>query len=76
MLRGGLVKSCGCMHSYGEEKIALCFTKMGVLYERQKTFEDCRNPKTGFLLYFDFLSSCFMRLILVRSFQSETSPSS
>ena len=53
-LRAGLTKSCGCLHSLGEEKIQQILVELNISFERQKTFEDCRNPKTGYKLYFDF----------------------
>ena len=53
-LRAGLVKSCGCLHSLGEEKIQKILTNLNINFERQKTFDDCRNPKTDYKLYFDF----------------------
>lgn len=53
-LRAGLVLSCGCLHSKGEEKIALSLKELNIQNYRQHTFEGCRNPKTNYLLYFDF----------------------
>ena len=53
-LRAGLVNSCGCMKSKGEEKIALILQKLNINFKRQYTFEDCRNPKTDYKLFFDF----------------------
>lgn len=53
-LRAGLVLSCGCLHSKGEETIALILKEMGIQYLRQHTFKDCYNPATGYPLYFDF----------------------
>lgn len=53
-LRAGLTLSCGCLHSKGEEKIALLLKELNIQNYRQHTFENCRNPETKYLLYFDF----------------------
>lgn len=53
-LRAGLVQSCGCLHSKGEEKIALILKEMNIKNLRQFVFKDCRNPKTNYPLYYDF----------------------
>lgn len=46
--------SCGCIQSQGEEKIALWLQKQEIFFERQKSFNDCRDLKTNYLLKFDF----------------------
>jgi very-short-patch-repair endonuclease len=46
--------SCGCIQSKGEEKIADWLKLHGIKFERQKTFDSCRNDKTNYLLRFDF----------------------
>jgi len=49
--------SCGCPKcrlSKGEQKIMAFFDINNIQYINQKTFDDCRNPKTGRLLKFDF----------------------
>ena len=43
--------SCGCIKSYPEEIIANFLDQHGILYERQKTFENCVDKG---LLLFDF----------------------
>lgn len=50
------VKSCGCLKfkSLGEEKIIKVLQKNNIKYEKEKTFEDCINPKTGYKLRYDF----------------------
>lgn len=53
-LRGGFVKSCGCIHSFGEQKIAEILTNLNIKYTRQKTFDDLLSPDTNYHLYFDF----------------------
>lgn len=53
-LRAGLVQSCGCLHSKGEEKIGLLLQEMKIKNYRQYVFEDCRNPNTNYPFYFDF----------------------
>ena len=53
-MRGGFAQSCGCLHSVGEEVVQRILEALHIKYERQKTFEDCRNPKTNYKLYYDF----------------------
>lgn len=43
-----------CLRSIGEEKIAKFLNNLGIIYEVQKTFEGCINPKTNYKLKFDF----------------------
>lgn len=45
------IQSCGCMISKGEETIGSYLTNQGVSYEKQKSFDDCRDVKP---LPFDF----------------------
>ena len=52
-LRGGLIKSCGCLISYGENQIEAIFKDKNINYKRQYSFNDLRGPKQG-LLKFDF----------------------
>lgn len=40
--------------SKGENKIKQVLKSMHIEFETQKTFNDCRNPKTNYLLRFDF----------------------
>jgi hypothetical protein len=50
-----LGKGCPkCHTSKGERKIIQIFTDNKVKYELQKTFSDCKNPKTNYKLRFDF----------------------
>ena len=53
-LTQGRTQSCGCLQSSGELKIANLLTENNIYYEQQKTFDDCRNPNTGYPLRFDF----------------------
>lgn len=48
--------SCGCHSniSKGEQKIKEFLDKKKIVYITQKTFNNCRNPKTNCVLYFDF----------------------
>ena len=48
--------SCGCLRhkSKGELRIKNYLEKKSFLFEEQKTFNDCVNPKTNALLKFDF----------------------
>ena len=55
-LKNGDVTRCNdCkIKSKGEEKIIQLLQENGISFEREKTFESCRNPKTNKLLRFDF----------------------
>ena len=47
--------SCGCQTgSIGEQIISELLLKNNILFEREKIFDDCINPKTGKHLRFDF----------------------
>ena len=49
--------SCGCPKcrlSKGEQRIMTFLDAANIQYISQKTFDDCRNPRTGRLLKFDF----------------------
>lgn len=48
------VHSCGCVNSNGELKISNLLTKGGYVFQKQKSFHDCINDKTGKVLLFDF----------------------
>lgn len=43
-----------CSESKGEKKVARALKSLNIPFERQKTFNDCVNPKTGRKLKFDF----------------------
>lgn len=54
-LRNHHVNSCGCLKiSIGELKISQLLTKYNIPFETEKSFNDCRNPKTNYPLRFDF----------------------
>ena len=55
-LQAGHINSCGCSIpiSRGEEKIKKILEKANIPYIREYTFSDCRDPKTNYLLRFDF----------------------
>ena len=53
-LRKGATNSCGCIKSYGEEKISYLLNLNNIFYQTQKTFETCRFPDTNALARFDF----------------------
>lgn len=53
-LRSGKTQSCGCLKSKGEEKIAQILSKNNISYSKEKTFDNCRFPKTNRLAKFDF----------------------
>ena len=52
-LRRGHTQSCGCLKSKGEMGISKILRENNISFEPQKTFDDCRNPKTNKLLFFD-----------------------
>lgn len=47
-------KSCGCLKSKGEEKIGKILQSLNISFEKEKTFDNCINPKTKCSLRFDF----------------------
>lgn len=50
-----ITQSCGCLtNSTGEEKIAELLKDNKILFERQKTFDNCRFIDTNALAKFDF----------------------
>lgn len=53
-LRTGHTQSCGCLQSKGEMKISKILRENNIPFEPQKTFDDCRNHKTGMMCFFDF----------------------
>lgn len=52
-LRNGNTKSCGCLNSYPEEQIASLLKNQGIIFNRQKTFNDLLNDNK-YKLKFDF----------------------
>lgn len=52
-LRAGLVKSCGCLHSLGEQKINNILNNLQIGFISQKSFNDLKS-KLGHYLFFDF----------------------
>lgn len=50
----GTAKSCGCIRSYGEKKISEVLVSMKIPFEKEKSFDSCRNPETNTLFRFDF----------------------
>lgn len=53
-LVSGNTKSCGHHISLQEDSIAKILDELKIEYIKQKTFLNCVNPKTNFLLKFDF----------------------
>ena len=47
------VKSCGCIKSKGEQKIAKLLSENNIPFETQKTFETCKF-ENNYFAYFDF----------------------
>lgn len=54
LLNSGEKLSCGCIKSFGEQKITQLLTQNNIYFEREKTFESCRFPDTKRLARFDF----------------------
>lgn len=52
-LRAGLVQSCGCLHSLGEQKINNILTQLHINFIPQKSFDDLKS-NLEFPLFFDF----------------------
>lgn len=50
-LRNGTTRSCGCIKSHGEEKIATLLNENGIAFEREYSFDDLRYENK---LRFDF----------------------
>lgn len=54
-LKTGNTKSCGCIKkSSGEDKICSLLQELNIIFDAEKFFNDCKNPKTQRLLPFDF----------------------
>lgn len=54
-LSSGDTQSCGCLKiSHGELKIQQILEEYNISYVREKSFDDCINPKTNKKLRFDF----------------------
>lgn len=54
LLISGNTVSCGCLKSKGENRIEQVLQELCIDFDREKTFSDCKNPKTNTLLRFDF----------------------
>lgn len=52
-----------CKRSHGEQKVSLFLEKNNIPYKIQKSFNDCRNSKTNYLLRFDFFIPLLNTLI-------------
>lgn len=53
-LISGNVRSCGCIASAGEQRIAELLTENNIAFTKEYTFPDLINPKTNRRLRFDF----------------------
>lgn len=53
-LRIGASKSCGCVKSYGEQKIASILSQYQIPFVQEKDFENCRYEDSNFKAKFDF----------------------
>lgn len=61
-LRSGHTKSCGCLKSYGEFKVAECLSELKLPYIREYSFSDLQSHK-GTKLRFDFFIPSINTLI-------------
>lgn len=61
-LRNGHTKSCGCLKSYGEFKVAECLSELKLSYIREYSFPDLQSHK-GTKLRFDFFIPSINTLI-------------
>jgi len=52
-LRNGDTKSCGCLISAGEHRIAYLLDKLGFQYKKEYSFSDLKT-NNGYLMRFDF----------------------
>lgn len=64
-LRAGLVMSCGCLHSKGEEKISKILREMKIDYISQYHTDELKNDNNYFL-YFDFFFQILMWLLNIK----------
>lgn len=62
-LINGSTKSCGCVKSRGETKIANILNNNNIKFEKQKWFDSCRFPDTNWVAYFDFYLPSYNLLI-------------
>lgn len=58
-----LCYTCDPISSIAELKIEEILKQHNIKYEKEKTFNDCVNPKTNHILYFDFYLSDYNILI-------------
>ena len=63
-LRKGNTKSCGCSASHGNEYIEQLLLQKGIVFTREKIYNDCISP-TGALLKFDFCIEMKNKIILI-----------
>ena len=68
-------QSCGCLKSKGEEKISLILLQNNILFEKQKSFDNCRFEKTNSLAKFDFYLPQYQTLIEYDGIQHYTANS-
>ena len=62
-LLSGATQSCGCLISKGEQKIMQILQENNIIFERQKTFNNCIFPNTKAYAKFDFYLPNFNILI-------------
>ena len=53
-LISGASRSCGCVQSMGEVKIASILSDLHIAFDKEVTFDTCRNAKSNKPLRFDF----------------------
>lgn len=69
-LISGRTKSCGCIKSFGEEKISEILNSNNIIFKREVTFSDLHGENNG-LLRFDFGIYFQDKLVKLIEFQGE-----
>lgn len=69
-LRNGCKKSCGCVKSFNEARVASILRAKGVNFQREFSFDDLVSDK-GRRLRFDFAIFCNNRLEFLLEFQGQ-----
>lgn len=69
-LKDGMVRSCGCIKSFGEETIAKFLSEKHISFKREYTFPNCLSSK-GNPLKFDFVIYENNKIKLVLEYQGE-----
>lgn len=62
-LKQGHTKSCGCIKSFGEEKIGNLLTQANIQFQKEYSFKNCYGNNKNYPLKFDFYISSKKYLI-------------